>query len=294
MTSRPPLQFARARDGARIAWRVSGTGDPLLLVTGQAVDSTSWDAVVPAFSDCFRVVSFDHRGTGESSMGSDDGYSTESFAADAVAVLDAAGIDRAHVYGHSMGGRVAQWVALRFLERVGALVLGATTAGDARGVPRSVGATADLGSGDQVRLASLFFRDGKPRDDAAAFFTPSASRHARRLHLAASRNHDAWDQLPRIAAPTLVLHGTNDEMTPPGNAERMAAAIPDAELALLTAARHGYYLEEPDATDRVINFLQCHPFDPKGWRAPPVQNRATTRNARWVVAQTLRQGVRQC
>ncbi|MBE0010280.1 MULTISPECIES: alpha/beta fold hydrolase [unclassified Arthrobacter] len=260
MHDRALQQLAAAPDGTHLSWREAGSGEPLLLISGQAVDSSSWDALLPSLGRHFRVITFDHRGTGQSSIGPDEAYSTAGFARDAVAVLDAAGVERAHVYGHSMGGRVAQWMAIDHPDRLGSLILGATTAGDRRGVPRSQQATADLASGDPDLIAKLFFRSGTRREDAEAFFNQSASRHARRLHLAASRNHDAWDSLHLIAAPTLVIHGTDDEMTPPGNAERIAAAIPNAELILLQAARHGYYLEESEATAHVIGFLQRNPL----------------------------------
>lgn len=258
MAADSPVQCATASDGTRLAWRSVGSGHPLLLISGQAVDSTSWDALLPALGERFRVITFDHRGTGQSTAGPDEGYTTESFARDAIAVLDAAGIDRAHVYGHSMGGRVAQWIAINHASRVSALVLGATTAGDERGTPRSAQATRDLAVGNPDRIAALFFRSGERRADARAFFNQTASRHARRLHRAASRTHDAWDRLADITSPTLVIHGTDDEMTPPANAERIAAAVPGAELELLDGARHGYYLEDPRATDRVIGFLGRH------------------------------------
>ncbi len=254
------IQFAHADDDARIAWHAIGAGEPLLLISGQAVDSRSWEPIVPVLSERHRVITFDHRGTGRSDIGVDDSYSTRSFARDALAVLDDAGVTQAHIYGHSMGGRVAQWIAIDHTPRVAFLVLGATTAGDARGVRRTLQATADLASGDPDRLARLFFHDGKRRSDAAAFFDQTATPHTKKLHLAASRAHDAWDRLAEITAPTLVIHGTDDEMTPPGNAERIAALIVNAELALCRGARHGYYLDDPGATDLVLAFLQRHPI----------------------------------
>lgn len=260
MTIPAAEHIALAEDGARIRWRESGRGEPVLLISGQAVDSRPWNAVVPDFGERYRVITFDHRGTGGSAEGSDASYSTRGFAADARAVLDAAGAERAHVYGHSMGGRVAQWLAIDAPERVGALVLGATTAGDARGVRRSAQASADLVGGDPAALARLFFRDGERHPGADAFFDSSASRRARRLHYAASRDHDAWDHLASITAPTLIVHGSDDEMTPPGNAERMAVLIPGAELVLLAGARHGYYLDDARASGTVLRFLQRHPI----------------------------------
>jgi pimeloyl-ACP methyl ester carboxylesterase len=146
----PAGHSAVALDGTPIAWTDAGTGSPLLLISGQGVDSSAWDGVLPAFAADHRVIVFDHRGTGASGAGDESGYTTRGFARDAVAVLDAAGVGRAHVYGHSMGGRVAQWLALDAPERVASLVLGATTAGDLGGSPRSAAASADLASGEPL------------------------------------------------------------------------------------------------------------------------------------------------
>lgn len=194
-------RMARADDGVGIGWRSTGQGEPLLLISAQAIDSSAWDAVVPTFAESFRMITLDHRGTGDSEPGTDEAYSTRSFARDALAVLDDAGVERAHVYGHSMGGRVAQWLAIDAPDRVASLVLGATTAGDEGGVPRSAAATADLASGDADRLARLFFVDAGRRADAEAFFDQKASARAKRLHRRASRAHDTWDLLGRIAPP---------------------------------------------------------------------------------------------
>lgn len=251
-------QFAPAPDGARIAWYEAGDGVPLLLISGQSLDHTAWDAIVPAFSERFRVVSFDHRGVGRSEAGVDESYSTRSFARDAVAVLDAAGIERAHIYGHSMGGRVAQWLAIDHPERVASAILGATSAGDERGEQRSREADADLSSGDPDRLARLFFRAGVRHPGGAAFFDRTAPPHVKRLHYQASRAHDTWDELGRIIAPTLILHGADDEMTPVGNARLMAGRIPGARLQVLDGARHGYYLDDVRATGLVQDFLDEH------------------------------------
>jgi pimeloyl-ACP methyl ester carboxylesterase len=251
---------ARAADGAGIAWSESGRGDALLLISGQSVDHTAWDAIVPTLAQRFRVITFDHRGTGRSDPGLDGSYTTRVFAQDAIAVLDDVGADRTHVYGHSMGGRIAQWLAIDYPTRVASLVLAATTAGDARGVRRSSEAAADLASGDPDRLARQFFRDGQRHPGAGAFFDRTTSRHVKRLHFQASRDHDTWDLLSRIAAPTLVIHGTSDQIAAPSNAERIATLIPDAELHLLPDARHGLHIDTPAATEIVIDFLGRHPI----------------------------------
>ena len=120
-------------DETEIAWTASGTGEPLLTDRGPRCRlgqlATPHPHPGPRSPSCVLR----SRGTGDSAVGDTAGYTTRAFARDAVAVLDAAGIDRAHVYGHSMGGRVAQWLAIDAPHRVGALVLGATTAGDSQG-----------------------------------------------------------------------------------------------------------------------------------------------------------------
>ncbi|WP_425555777.1 alpha/beta fold hydrolase [Georgenia halophila] len=134
---------------------------------------------MPAFARHFREIRFDHRGIGRSEPGFDDAYTTRSFAQDAVAVLDAAGAERAHIYRDSMGGRVAQWLAIDHADRVGALVLGATTAGDERDAPRTAQATADLASGDPLRLAARTPPRSSTRQPAAASGVSIATPAAR-------------------------------------------------------------------------------------------------------------------
>ncbi len=137
------MAWAHAEDGTRLFYEFVGAGDPLLLVNGQARDHHMWDRVVTDFSAHHQVVLVDLRGTGASDKPDVPPYSTQGFAADLVAVLDAAGISRAHAYGFSMGGRVCQCSASS--TRSGsALVLGATTPGDAHGIARAADAGAVL------------------------------------------------------------------------------------------------------------------------------------------------------
>jgi pimeloyl-ACP methyl ester carboxylesterase len=96
------MAVAVGADGAQLAWTAEGRGEPLLLIAGQATGADGWNPVVPELARTFRVIRFDHRGVGRSAEGDPGAYSTRLFAADAAAVLDAAGADRAHVYGHSM------------------------------------------------------------------------------------------------------------------------------------------------------------------------------------------------
>jgi pimeloyl-ACP methyl ester carboxylesterase len=253
------VSTAQTEDGALLEWQSSGDGSPVLLIAGQASSLHGWDSVAEALASDHRVVQFDSRGIGASETGLPESFSTRGFARDAVAVLDAAGVEAAAIVGHSMGGRVAQWLAIDAPERVRRLVLISTTGGDARGVRRTGRATADLTSGNRERLLPLFFSApfaASHPDMVDAFFDADASRETRRLHFRASGDHDAWDELDRIVAPTLIIHGTDDELTPVGNASRLASAIPGSTLLEVPGALHALHLESQAVQDAVAEFLR--------------------------------------
>src|SRR5579859_5308714 len=150
------MAYARGPGECRIWYDEAGSGEPLLLLPGQSSDHRMWDEVRPSFERRYRVLVYDHRGTGKSDAPLEPAYSIELFAADAIAVLDAAGIGRAHIYGISMGGRIAQRLAIGHPERVGAVVLGATTPGDRHGVRRSPEVDARLQAADpEARFRTL-------------------------------------------------------------------------------------------------------------------------------------------
>jgi len=262
------MPFAIAGDGARISYEVMGAGPPLLLVAGQASDRSVWAPVRDDFAAHHRVIVFDHHGTGESDKPESAPYSTRGFAHDAIAVLDAAGVARAHVYGISMGGRIGQWLAIDHAARVGALVLGCTTPGNAHGVRRPPAVDPELASGDPMRLLPYLVSPywARAHPEVLAAQAAAAARHpvppgARRLHYAASEGHDAWDRLPEIAAPTLVIHGSADEVNVAANAPLLAARIPGAELRVIAGGRHAYFWEHrAEASARVLAFLAAHPI----------------------------------
>jgi len=249
--------FATADDGTRIAFDEAGTGVPVLLIAGQATGMHGWGPFADALARDFRVIVYDHRGIDESGLGDPSLYSTRGFADDAVAVLDAAGVAAAHVVGHSMGGRIAQWLAADHPERVRKLVLLATTSGDRSAERRDSSTVTDLLSGDRERMLPLFFDDAWAADhpdDVDRFFSRSAGRPALRGHFAASRDHDGRDALPRIRAETLILHGTRDALTPVAHARSMAESIPGAALREFDA-RHGLHLDTPEVEEEVRRFL---------------------------------------
>lgn len=190
----------------------------------------------------------DYRGTG-SSRGPVASWTTESFAADAVEVLDIVGISVAYVYGTSMGGRVAQMLAAHYPDRVKALVLACTTPGGPNAVDRSPEVNAELTratAADRLSvLHDLFYTPAWPYSPQHSSLLGDASMSQSELaaHRKASRHHDAWDLLPSITAPTLVLHGEDDLMTPAENARLLANRIPGAGLQVYPGGRHGFFEE---------------------------------------------------
>lgn len=251
-----------APDGTALAYQTAGRGPALLLLAGQSNNHRWWDATRPDFEDRFTTVTMDWRGTGDSGK-PDEPYSTHGFAGDVVAVLDALGLERAHVYGTSMGGRVAQWLAADRPERVGALILGCTSPGGPNALERDTAVRKALVQPDRAAadrfLLELMYTPGWLETHQGPYFTvgdPDMPGQAVRRHLAASNGHDAWDALPAIKAPTLVLHGADDVFNPAANAPLIAERVPDAELRLIEGARHAYFEEfRAVASPVVLDFL---------------------------------------
>lgn len=249
-------------DGARLAVQVDGPEDAplLLLLPGQANSHRWWDGLRDDFHGtqvpvARRTVTFDYRGTGGTQAVEDRAWSTRSFAADAAAVLDALGPDGpVDVYGTSMGGRIAQWLAVDRPDLVRRLVLACTTPGGPGALERDRKVRRRLGDPDaRARVHHLleymytpaWFVPGPDgaRPRSTLLGDPGMTPTATRLHLRVSDGHDASAHLAEIGAPTLVLHGSDDLMAPVENAHLLVEGIPGAELAITDGGRHGFFDE---------------------------------------------------
>ena len=248
--------------GASLAWQVEGPpdGPPLLLLPGQANSHRWWDGLREAFTHRWRTITFDYRGTGGSradEAGALD-WSTSSFAADAVAVLDDLGCADVLVYGTSMGGRVAQRLAVEHPSRVRRLVLACTSPGGPHAVERSLEVRRALSQPDpravrQVLMELMYtpaWLAGHDRSNLLG--DPTMTTAARRGHLRVSGRHDAWDRLPEVAAPVLVLHGSEDLMAPVRNGELLASRLPDGVLHVVEGGRHGFFEEFADEVEPLV------------------------------------------
>jgi pimeloyl-ACP methyl ester carboxylesterase len=245
----PTVPYAETADHTRIAYQVRGEGAPLVLLAGQANNHHWWDGVRDDFHDTHSTITIDYRGTGDSDK-PDEPYSTRGFAADVIAVLDDMDVDRADVYGTSMGGRVAQWLAADFPQRVRSLVLGCTSPGGTHSVERGLEVRRSLAIADpdaaRRALLDLMYTPTWLATHVGPFHTlgdPGMPAYAQRRHLVASNRHDSWDVLPDITAPTLVVHGEDDLLNPMANAPLLAGRIPGARMELIPTARHAYFEE---------------------------------------------------
>ncbi len=253
--------LARAQDGSRLAYQLRGSGPVLVLLAGQANNHSWWDGIRDDFGGR-TTLTLDYRGTGASDA-PEMPYSTGLFAEDVIAVLDHAGIARADVYGTSMGGRVAQVLAAHDPDRVRRLVLGCTSPGPRHGVERDWSVRRALAQKDRVAaeraLLELMYTPAWLAQNPGPYPVlgdAEMTDQARLAHLRASHGHDAWDLLPGITAPTLVVHGADDLMNPAGNAHLMAGRIPDSRVVIIPAARHAYFHEfRQTASPLVTAFL---------------------------------------
>ena len=237
-----------------------GSGEPLLLIMGMGGHHRMWgEPFLSLLERDFDLVAFDHRGIGTSDR-ADEPFSVADLADDAARVLDAVGWDSAHVFGISLGGMVAQELVLRYPSRVRTLALGCTYPGKggdltATGAQRAVEASL---SGDrelairtsfEVNVSSTFAADTANypvfREQALSTRVPVP---VILMQAQAVVEHDALDRLAKIEAPTLVIHGTADEMIFASNAEQIAKAIPGARLELFDGVGHLFWWEEPDRT----------------------------------------------
>jgi len=257
-------------NGISIYYESQGEGEPLFLIAGLGATHELWELQVPSFARRYRVVTFDNRGAGDSDKPHDP-YSIALFADDTAALMDALGIERAHVYGQSMGGIIAQEFALRHPERLRCLVLGCTTFGGPNSVLPSPEAAAVLSGMPNLpeeqavdRVLEVFYSLRYRRDHAEearqriqSYFPLRTPPDAYARQLMACLTFDAYERLPQIAAPTLVMNGAEDTLLPAENSRIIAQRIPGAELVLFPEAGHLYFHELPEEADAaVFDFLR--------------------------------------
>ena len=229
-----------------IRWESQGDGAPVLLLHGLGYTREGWGPLRELLARRYRVLSYDNRGIGESAIPPGP-YTVDDLAADAVQVLEEAGVDRTHVLGASLGGMVAQLLAAEHPERVASLVLAGTTPGGASAYPlpqQTLALMAEAPSLPPAVALRRFVENALAPgstfvDEVYAYrqeHPPDPSGWAGQA--AAGAAWDADGRLARITAPTLVVAGTADAVVDPRNAQLLADAIPSARLELIGGAGH--------------------------------------------------------
>ena len=258
-------------NGIDLYYEIQGDGEPLLFISGLGGHLAEVPYLVDSYSRHFRFIGFDGRGCGRSDKPDED-YSIPGYADDTAALLDALGIASATVYGSSMGGMVAQELALRHPARVRALILGCTTGGAGGVGPsaetlqamirnQSLSGDEALAAGWQLGYSPAYIARNY---DALLERSRSASRFAapRESYLrqvVAAARHDAYGRLGAITCPVMIIHGADDVMIPADNARMLKERIPHAELHILEGMGHGYNLEAQEQADAlVIDFVSRH------------------------------------
>ncbi len=260
--------------GRPIAYELRGSGDPLLLVAGTGYPGATWPPeLVEPLAARHLVITFDHRGTGSTPAGPEP-FSTRAFGADALGLLDALGLPATHVVGHSMGGRVAQWMALDRPEQIRSLVLAATGPGQFR-ADRPV--TRGIPVPTAVELIEHGYEAYMRAHIAATFFTPEfvaaapdrvgwlvrafwehrPTLEAYLRHVVARQEHQTADRLSDIDRPTLVLVGDRDTHAAGTgvHAEQsayLAEHIRAAESIVIRGAAHGYFWQMPEQSAQIL------------------------------------------
>lgn len=254
--------------GGRQLWvERRGEGEPLLCIQGMSGTHLSWgDPFLDALAGHgLEAIAFDHRGTGRSDR-VEAGFSIADLADDAAGVLDALGLESAHVLGISMGGMVAQELALRHPAKVRSLVLGCTYAGGEGAALTSPEVGQRLFGAMQSGDRALALRTGYEVNVSSAFAAdeanwPAFERMATTLPVAvpvimlqvqAIGGHDTSGRLADIAAPTLVVHGDEDQMLPVSNGRRIAEVVPGARLEVLEGVGHMFWWEQPERSAALI------------------------------------------
>jgi 3-oxoadipate enol-lactonase len=244
----------------------SGSGPPLLAIMGMSGTALHWgEPFLAPLREHFDVIVYDHRGVGQSSR-LEGALSIAEMAQDAAGLLGALEIDSAHVLGISMGGMIAQELALAHPERIRTLTLGCTYCGGEGSAltgpevgqrlseaMRSGDRRLAIRAGWEINVSPVVANDA----DAYASFLAIAEERAVALPVIMAQamaiaTHDTQARLPELRMPTLVIHGTADEMLPVANGRLIASLIPGSRLEILDGVGHLFFWERPQLSAELI------------------------------------------
>jgi 3-oxoadipate enol-lactonase len=255
-------------NGIELFYQIQGTGEPLLLISGFLCDHTYWSLLIPSLTKQYQVIRLDNRGMGRSST-SNYAYSIKQMATDTAALVEHLGIDKVHVAGHSMGGQIAQELALAHPEKMLSLLLLSSLAKGDEHFNAIIETWGDLA---RILDLELYEKVILPWIFTNAFYsTPGAIETIINMavnypfppipqelyyHSRAITSSDIRFRLNCIHCPTLVLVSRQDILTPVKFSEELVQGIPNAELVVLDSGGHGFIIESPETVAQAIcNFL---------------------------------------
>jgi pimeloyl-ACP methyl ester carboxylesterase len=260
------MEKAKVKD-IEIAYEVTGSGDPLILIGGFTMVKESWTDQVARLSKHFQVVAFDNRGVGETTVPSEP-FTIADMAEDTVGLMDAIGIESAHFFGVSMGGLIAQMLALDHAARVKKIALGCTTHGGRHAVQPQKEVMALLGSAADPNLSPeeamrmrlpIMFTDRflREQEERVEEFVQTGLRYLPTLEGATGQMKalsvfNVKRRLGEIKCPVLAIAGSEDKMMPPENSKLLTEGIQGAKLYVVQEAGHSFFHEKPAEVCRVL------------------------------------------
>ncbi len=264
------MPFVHVADGTRIHYEVTGRpgATPILMIQGLGASKNAWNLQRIAMATRFRSISLDNRGAGRSDKPTQP-FTLEQMADDAIAVLDAAGVETAHVVGASMGGVISQIIAVKYPHRVRSLTLVCTACRNhpwRQELLQSWAHTAEekgmIEVGKEAAQWVMSPRSFRRLVPAFTWMGPLAALRPRhsfvsQIQAILDTREDLVDELSSITAPTMVIVGNQDILTPRGDSEEIAERIPNAELVVISGAAHGLMMEHSTTFNKIlIEFLQ--------------------------------------
>ncbi len=250
-----------------MAYSIHGSGDPVVLIGGYTMGKESWGLQVAGLAKHFKIITFDNRGVGETKIPSSP-FTIADMAADTVGLMDGLGIDSSNIFGVSMGGLIAQVLALDYPDRVRKVALGCTTHGGRHAVQpeqkvmEELAAAADpkIPAEQAIRMrVPLIYSEGfiKGEPERLEEFVRLAMKYWPTPEGAAGQMKalsifNVKRRLGEISCPVLVITGSEDRMMPPENSRLLAERIPGAQLHMVKAAGHNFFQEKPEEVNRVL------------------------------------------